>query len=198
MPGRAVHALCSKSQYEHCLLNSTSGYRSLLLRRCFNAAIEVLAAGIGPLGPTIANEPVGRLVPRGSDDELLLLAAAWAALADQTPDADLLQHTRQCTNLPTILDALGAAVAARDARKAGMAQALERLLLVQLETILHRERNGVGTINLDAIATAVFGCPWDDARRNTSHEILRFPNEVVNNQPCQIRIDAEPAASSVE
>jgi hypothetical protein len=36
-----------------------------------------------------------------------------------------------------------------------MAQALERLLLVQLETVLHRERNNVGTIDLDAIAIAV-------------------------------------------
>jgi hypothetical protein len=91
----------------------------------------------------------------GGDDKFVLLAASWAALADQAPDADLLQRTRQCTNLPTVLDALAAALSARDACEEGMAQALERLLLVQLETVLHRERNGVGTINLDTIATAM-------------------------------------------
>ena len=91
----------------------------------------------------------------GGDGELFLLAAAWAALADKAPDAGLLQHTRQRANLPTILDALGAAVSARDAGEEGMALALERLLLVQLETVLHRERNNVGTIDLEAIATAV-------------------------------------------
>jgi hypothetical protein len=89
------------------------------------------------------------------DDELFVLAASWAALADQGPDADLLQRTRECTNLPTILNALAAAASAREAREERMAQALERLLLVQLETVLHRERNGVGAINLDALGAAV-------------------------------------------
>lgn len=88
------------------------------------------------------------------DDELFVLAAAWAALADRAPDAALLQRTRQCTHLPTILDALGAAVSARDAHEERMARALERLVLVQLETVLHRERNGAGTINLDAVGAA--------------------------------------------
>jgi hypothetical protein len=89
------------------------------------------------------------------DDALPVLAAAWAALADQAPDAALLQRTRQYTNLPTILDALSAAVSARDAREERMARAWERLTLVQLETVLHRERNGAGTINLDAVGAAM-------------------------------------------
>ena len=46
--------------------------------------------------------------------ELLGLATAWAALTDRSPDADLLQRTRQCTNLPTILQVLAAAVSGND------------------------------------------------------------------------------------
>src|SRR5262249_18041353 len=60
------------------------------------------------------------------DDELIMLAAAWAALADQAPDAALLQRTRECANLPTILDALAAAVLARDTGEDGMGDAAER------------------------------------------------------------------------
>jgi hypothetical protein len=86
---------------------------------------------------------------------LLALAMAWAALADETPDAALLQRTRQSADLPGILDALVAAVLARDAREEAMAIAFERVLLVQMETVLRRARGGSGTLTLDAVARAL-------------------------------------------
>ena len=86
---------------------------------------------------------------------LLTLAIAWAALADGTPDASLLQRTRQLADLPTMLDALGAATSARDAREDGMAIAFERLLLVQMETVLRRERVGSGTLTLGVVGRAL-------------------------------------------
>ena len=70
---------------------------------------------------------------------------AWAALTNGTPDAALLQRTRQLVDLPTILDALAAAVSARDASEDAMALAFERLLLVQMETVLRREHISIGT-----------------------------------------------------
>ena len=86
---------------------------------------------------------------------LLSLAMAWAALAEGAPDAALLQRTRQLADLPTILDALAAAALARDAREEGMAIAFERLLLVQMETVLRRERSGSGTLTLDTVGRAL-------------------------------------------
>ena len=41
-----------------------------------------------------------------AEGDLFVLAMAWAALADRAPDAALLQRTRRCTDLPTILEAL--------------------------------------------------------------------------------------------
>ena len=86
---------------------------------------------------------------------LFALALAWAALAEGPPDAALLQRTRQFADPPTILDALAAAVLARDAREEGMAIAFERLLLVQMETVWRRERGGSGTLSLDAVGHAM-------------------------------------------
>ena len=86
---------------------------------------------------------------------LFSLAMAWAALAEGTPDAALLQRTRQLADLPTILDALAAAALARQAREHGMAIAFERVLLVQMETVLRRERSGSGTLTLDMVRRAL-------------------------------------------
>ncbi|HET6238633.1 MAG TPA: DUF2786 domain-containing protein [Acetobacteraceae bacterium] len=86
---------------------------------------------------------------------LLTLAIAWAALVDETPDASLLQRTRHLANLPTMLNALAAAVSAGDSRNEDMALAFERLLLVQMETVLRRERAGSGTLTLGAVGSAV-------------------------------------------
>jgi hypothetical protein len=88
-------------------------------------------------------------------DPLLALAMAWAALGDGAPDATILQRTRESADLPTVIDALAAAAAAREALDHGMALAFERLLLVQLETILRRERSGSGLLTLDDIRHAL-------------------------------------------
>jgi hypothetical protein len=80
---------------------------------------------------------------------------AWAALAEGTPGAALLLRTRQLADLPTILDALAAAALARHAREEGMAVAFERLLLVQMETLLRRERSGSGTLTLNTVRRAL-------------------------------------------
>lgn len=91
------------------------------------------------------------------DDPLLELAMAWAALTQNEPDAALLQRTRQSADLPTILDALAAAVMSRDAGRQEIADALERLLFVQLETVQRRESSGAGALTLDVVARALDG-----------------------------------------
>jgi hypothetical protein len=88
-------------------------------------------------------------------DPLFTLATAWAALAGGTPDAALLQRTRRCAGLPTVIEAFAAAASARDARNQERAAAYERLLLVQMETILLRERSGSGSLTLDAVGRAL-------------------------------------------
>jgi Protein of unknown function (DUF2786) len=84
--------------------------------------------------------------------ELQDLVMAWLAIDEGAPDANLLQRTRQSADLPTILDALAAAVLARDAGRDEMAIVFERLLLVQLETVQRRERSGAGVLTLDVVA----------------------------------------------
>ena len=83
------------------------------------------------------------------------LAMGWAALGDEAPGPDLLRHTRQHADLPTILDALAAAALSRADRADDMAAAFDRLLLVMMETVVHRERSGSGTLTIDAIGRAV-------------------------------------------
>ncbi len=102
------------------------------------------------------NRPTGDLDAEGDlyeteEDSLLALAMGWAALAEGTQDEALLQRTRGFADLPSILDALAAAVSARDTREEGTAIGFERLLLVQMETVLRRERGGSGSLTLDAI-----------------------------------------------
>jgi hypothetical protein len=88
-------------------------------------------------------------------DELRDLSLEWLDLADAAPDAELLQRTRQSADLATILDALAAAVLSRDAGRAEIAFAVERLLLVQLETVRRREASGAVTLTLNAVAGAL-------------------------------------------
>jgi Protein of unknown function (DUF2786) len=106
------------------------------------------------------NRPTGDLdaehdLSEAEGGVLFGLAMAWAALAERAPNATLLEQTRQLTDLPSILDALAAAVLARNAREDAMAVAFERLLLVQLETVLRRERGGSGTLTMDAVGRAL-------------------------------------------
>lgn len=110
------------------------------------------AASVPGLNGSIADEDdLSEFV----DDEIYALAMAWAALADATPEADLLRRARQSADLPTILDVLAGAAAAREGRAEAPAIGFERLLLVQLETIAHREHSGAGTLRLDAIERAM-------------------------------------------
>jgi hypothetical protein len=111
----------------------------------------------GTLNVPGLNRPAGDAdAGSGPDDieggPLFGLAMAWAALAGGAPDAALLERTRKLTDPRCILDALAAAALARKARQDAMAVAFERLLLVQLETVLRRELGGSGTLTLDAIA----------------------------------------------
>jgi hypothetical protein len=89
------------------------------------------------------------------DSALLDLGMAWAALADEAPDAALLQRTRQHANLVAILDGLAAAVRARDAGLEEMTAAFEMLLLVQLETVQRRGISGSGSLTLEVIGRAL-------------------------------------------
>lgn len=98
----------------------------------------------------------------GTDDlfepgpgELTDLVMDWLALEAGAPDAALLQRTRQSADLPGILDMLAAAVLARDAGRDDLAAAIERLLLVQLETVQRREHNGIGTLSLADVASGL-------------------------------------------
>jgi hypothetical protein len=69
--------------------------------------------------------------------------------------AHAFERTRQRGDLPTILDALAAAVSARDACEDAMALPFERLLAVQMETVLRREHISTGHLSLDTIGRAV-------------------------------------------
>ena len=86
------------------------------------------------------------------DAELLALASDWAALADKAPDPDLVLRARQSADLTKILDALDGAVTARTAKDDEMADAFERVLSIQLGTVLLRERGGSVGLTLDAVA----------------------------------------------
>jgi hypothetical protein len=89
------------------------------------------------------------------DGGLIGLAMDWAELEEVAPDAALLQRTREVTDLPNILDAFAGVAMGRAAGEDAMARAFERLLLVQLETVLRRERGGAGTLTLDGIRRAL-------------------------------------------
>jgi hypothetical protein len=86
------------------------------------------------------------------DVGLLDLATVWAELDDAAPDMDLVLRTRQSADLTRILDALDGAVTARDANDDKMASAFERVLSVQLETVMLRERGASTGLTLDIVA----------------------------------------------
>ncbi len=83
------------------------------------------------------------------------LGTAWAALQGAPADAVLLQRTRQAAEVPDIVNGLAAAVLSRDTGRTAMADAFERLLLVQLETVWHRERSTAMGVTFDMIARGV-------------------------------------------
>jgi hypothetical protein len=102
------------------------------------------------------NRPMGEAGGEGlfeeGQGELEDLAMTWLALDARSPDANLLQRTRQAANLANILDALAAAVQSRVGGRDDIAAAIERLLLVQLEVAQHREQHGIGGLSLALVA----------------------------------------------
>jgi Protein of unknown function (DUF2786) len=89
------------------------------------------------------------------DDDLLALAMEWMAVGDGGPDAALLQRTREYATLADILDALCAGAITRDAREDDLAAAFEKLLLVQLETVLRRAGSGAGSLTIEVVRRAI-------------------------------------------
>ncbi len=88
-------------------------------------------------------------------DELLILARAWSALAGGPPDEDLLQRSRQFCDPNAIASAMAAFIQLSGTVDDDLAAAFERLLLVQIETVQRREQLGSGTVTLDAVARHV-------------------------------------------
>jgi hypothetical protein len=77
----------------------------------------------------------------------------WAALGGGTPDARLLSHTREHADLNAILAAVTMAASARQDADQRQASAIERMLLVIMETLLRREQGGSATsVTLDEIS----------------------------------------------
>ena len=128
----------------------------------------------GTAAVSVFDRPAGRdeEVAEPIDDEIYELATAWAALADAVPNADLLQRSRFSTNLPNVLDVLAGATTARERRMETLATGFERLLLVQLETIVHRERSGAGKLGLDSVARSVDEAIATGGLPRTARELL--------------------------
>jgi microcompartment protein CcmK/EutM len=84
------------------------------------------------------------------------LFGAWIALDGATPGAELLSHTRQHADLPSILAAVTILDGARKVGNTRRAAALERMLLVILETLLRRAQGGMAnSVTLDAVGAAI-------------------------------------------
>jgi len=80
----------------------------------------------------------------------------WVALGTGTPDAKLLSHTREHTDLNSILAAVAMAAVARATSDSRHAAAIERMLLVIMETLLRREQGGSTTcVTLDEVSAAI-------------------------------------------
>ncbi len=137
------------------LAHPASGARNPAAAARWAEAVYAYVVRHGTLDIPGLNRPVAD--PRDDDaepahDALRDLSVAWGELAGGAPDAALLARTRQAADSETILDALAAAVLARDAGRPDVAEAFERLLAVQLETVRRREATGATRLSLDAIA----------------------------------------------
>jgi len=87
--------------------------------------------------------------------EVQRLAALWEKLAGGEPGKALLERTRQLVQSEHIVDALLGLVVSQKSGQTAQAAALERILMVQLETVKRREMIGCGGMSLDAVAQAV-------------------------------------------
>jgi Protein of unknown function (DUF2786) len=92
------------------------------------------------------------------DGPLHALAFAWSeANASFEPPAADLRSIRELVTEQDLIEALTGCVAARQIRAAGLADAYERVLTIQVETIERRAATGVagGLLSLDAIADRI-------------------------------------------
>jgi hypothetical protein len=130
-PGLAAGARWAEAVYAHVVANGTLDVPGLNRpREGFDAEDDVVSS------------------------EVMALVDAWAQLNGAAPDADLLQRTRLFSDLGSLLEALGLAALARDMNQAIFA-AFERMLSVQLETVVHRARSGAGRLTLDGVGAAL-------------------------------------------
>jgi hypothetical protein len=79
------------------------------------------------------------------------LALEWVIIADGVPGEDLLDRTRRLAGAQSIFECLVKAAEALAHGKGGLAAAIERMLLVQMETVLRRERIGSAASTLDRV-----------------------------------------------
>ena len=134
-PGAAAGARWAEAVYAHVVRHGTLHVPGLNRPAdCFDIEDDEVIPDGGPLFGT---------------------AMAWSVLGDDPPDDDLLLRSRQLADQPSIIDALAAAVLARSGQLDDMAAAFERLLAVQLETVLRRERGGAGAVTLDSVGAAL-------------------------------------------
>jgi hypothetical protein len=102
------------------------------------------------------NRPSAEFMASFEDTEDTLscgIIEAWDALGSGTPDAKLLSHTREHADLKSILVALTLAAIARTNGDPHHAAAIERMLLVIMETLVRREQGGSATsVTLDEVS----------------------------------------------
>jgi hypothetical protein len=144
--------------------------------------------------PADGEEGVAELV----DDEIYELASAWAALADAAPGLELLQRSRFSTNLANVLDVLAGAIAAREQRSGTLATGFERLLQVQLETIVHREHSGAGRLGLAQIARSVDEAVATGGLPGTARELFASVRRRVAGKDAARRGDDPALAALVQ
>jgi hypothetical protein len=83
------------------------------------------------------------------------LGRDWRDLAGAPAGADLLRCTRQLANAEAIVAVLDAIRLTRDMDDAKLGGALERLILVMIDTIHTRQRYGSGDMSLDGVARLI-------------------------------------------
>jgi hypothetical protein len=102
--------------------------------------------------PGLNRPPEDEPEPLPSGGPLFDLAMEWAALEGRAADEALLQRTRRLIDAQTMFDAVASLVLCREVEDSRLAGAMERLLLVQMETLHLRERTGRNGLTLDGIA----------------------------------------------
>jgi len=85
------------------------------------------------------------------DDEVFALALDWQALGEAAPDEALIARTRLFANMPDICEALLGALHERGSGQESLAVAVERMLLVQLETMQRDARGDAGSETLESV-----------------------------------------------